>query len=198
MTVKASQLPASLQWWRSFIQWVGGVGVVVLAISLMEPTHSTYRLYQAGGRENRIQITASQTVRRIWMIYIGLMVLSVLLFRAVGMPWWAALNHAMTAILTGGFGITDNSMGVYSSPIQLAVIVVMVLGAIAFSSHYNNIKRRRLSAIWLDHQNRVLAILLIVGTGSVAFYKYAATGSFDWVDSAFQWASALTTCGLSY
>ncbi len=197
MVIQPSNLPVSLQWWRSFMQWVGGVGIIVLAVSLLEPTQNQYALYQAEGRQALLRLTVTRTVRRIWIIYIGYTVASTLLFGLLGMPPWEALNHSMSAISTGGFSVTDGSMGAYSTPIKWAIMLVMIVGAIAFNSHDQMISKRRLAAIWQDHQHRLLAILLVVGVGLVGIEHYASVGQFAWVDSAFQWTSALTTCGFS-
>ncbi|MGB3294071.1 MAG: TrkH family potassium uptake protein [Phormidesmis sp.] len=197
MTLQPSQLPTSIQWWRSFMQWVGGVGVIVLAVALLEPTQNQYVLYEAEARETRLRLTVTRTVRRIWSIYIGYTVVSILLFRIFGMTWWEAINHSMSAIATGGFSITDGNMGAYGNAVQLSIILIMICGAISFNAHDQMISRRQLLTLWQDHQHRLLIGLLIVGTVIIGVEHYSFTGQFDWTDSAFQWVSALTTCGFN-
>ena len=197
MAIQPSQLPASLQWWRSFMQWVGGVGVIVLAIALVEPTQAQYILYEAEGRQARLRLTITRTVRRIWTIYIGYTTIGILLFRLSGMSWWAALNHAMCAIATGGFSITDSSMAAYGAATKLSIMIVMICGAISFSVHDQVILRRQMSAIWKDHQHRFLLGILITGSAVISAEYYRFTGQFNWIDSSFQWVSALTTCGFA-
>ncbi len=196
MVLRESELPACLQWWRSLMEWIGGLGLIVFAIALLEPLQDQYALYQAEARQTRMRLTATRTVRRICTIYGLYTVASVVLFRIVGMPWWAALNHAMTAISTGGFSITDNSMAAYGSPIKLAIMVVMVIGAIAFDRH-DQFLAGKLSALWQDRQHRLLLGLLVLGGVVVAFEQYAFSAQFAWLDGLFQWTSALTTCGFS-
>ena len=125
MTVHPSELSRSLQWWRSRMQWVSGVGVIVLALALMEPTKNRYVLYQAEGRETQLRPTITGTVRRIWSISLGYTATSIVLFRICGIAWWEALNHGMTAMATGGFSVTDGSMGSYRSIRKLAIVLVM-------------------------------------------------------------------------
>ena len=196
MAIRESELPACLQWWRSLMEWVGGLGLIVLAIALLEPFQDQYALYQAEARQTRLRLTATQTVRRICVIYTLYTVASVILFRVVGMTWWEALNHAMAAIATGGFSVTDGSIAFYSAPIKLAVILVMVMGAIAFDRH-DQFLRGKPCALWQDRQHRLLLILLIVGSLLVAAEQYSSSGQPAWIDSLFQWSSALTTCGFS-
>ena len=197
MAKQPSQLPTSIQWWRSLMQWTGGVGIIAFAIALLDPVDNTYALYQAEGRQARIRLTVSATVKRIWLIYISYTIAGIILFRLLGMPWWEAVNHAMTAISTGGFSVTDDSIGSYSAPVKLGAMVLMICGAIAFSSHDRMIQQRRLSALWQDRQHRLLLILLAAGASLVGLEHYSSSGQFDWLDSSFQWVSALSTCGFS-
>lgn len=197
VALRPSELPHSLQWWRSFTEWIGGVGVIVLVLSVLEPATDDYYLYHAEGREKKIGLTVTSTAKWIWRIYLLYTGLSVLLLRLVGMSWWSALNHGMTAIATGGFSVTDNSLSDYSSVIQLAVVPIMIAGAISFSTHYQLLSQGRLTALWQSAQHRALWLLLGVGTLVLLLENYWFRGSFLWVDTLFQWTSALTTCGLS-
>lgn len=197
MALRPSELPQSLLWWRSFMEWVGGVGVIVLMISLLEPSTDAYQLYSAEGRQKLIGLTLKSTVRRIWWIYLFYTGLSILWFRVAGMPWWDAINHGMAGISTGGFTITDDSISAYSPLVQLAVIPVMILGAISFSVHAQFFAQRRVSAFWADTQHRALWLLLGLGMVALLLEHYWFRGRWLWVDSVFQWVSALGTCGFS-
>ncbi|MEM8717825.1 MAG: TrkH family potassium uptake protein [Cyanobacteria bacterium P01_G01_bin.39] len=195
MAFNYSELPHTLQWWRSLIEWVGGVGVIVLVITILEPATEPDQLYNAEGRSQRIGLTLSQTVKRIWWIYLIYTVGGIFLFRIVGMTWWEALNHGMTGIATGGFSVTQNSIGDYGVAVKLAVIVVMILGAISFSNHYQFLRHRKLSAFWSDDQHRTLWIILILGTVLLWGFNRLAFKTVPLVDILFQWSSALSTCG---
>ena len=196
MAFDYSELPNILQWWRSLIEWVGGVGVIVLVISLLEPTTEPYQLYNAEGREQRIGLTLSQTVKRIWWIYIVYTIGGIFLFRIAGMSWWEALNHGMTGIATGGFSVSESSIANYSLAVKLAVIVVMILGAISFSAHYEFLRHGKISALW-SNQHQALWPLLLVGTGLLWGFHSLANRNVAFIDVWFQWTSALTTCGFS-
>ena len=195
MAFNYSELPHTIQWWRSLMEWVGGVGVIVLVISLLEPTTEPYKLYNAEGRSQRIGLTLNKTVKRIWWIYLVYTIGSIFLFRIVGMTWWEALNHGMTAIATGGFSVTEGSIGGYGVAVKLAVIVVMTLGAISFSAHYQFLRHGKLSAFWSDNQHQALWIILIVGTLLLWGFNRLAFRNVPFIDILFQWSSALGTCG---
>ena len=195
MATNYSEIPHTLQWWRSLMQWVGGVGIIVLLISILEPATEPDRLYNAEGREQRIGLTLSQTVKRIWWIYLIYTVGSIFLFRIVGMDWWAALNHGMTGIATGGFSVAEDSLGNYGLGVKLAAIVVMILGAVSFSVHYRFLRYGKVSAFWSDNQHQALWFLLSGGTLLLWSLNSLSPIDVPFSDILFQWVSAVSTCG---
>jgi trk system potassium uptake protein TrkH len=179
MAIHEPSLPRALQWWRSFIQWVGGVGVIVLTVSILSrPGSGSYALYPSEAREEKIHPSVVSTVRTVWKLVVGYTVLSfVLLFGAIRYSdseyvqslelWevaWQALNHAMTGLTTGGFSVTDNSIATYNSPlVETALLPIMIIGAIAFPVHYVVLRDRKVSELLTDLQTRWLFALLALG-----------------------------------
>jgi trk system potassium uptake protein TrkH len=179
MAIHEPSLPRAVQWWRSFIQWVGGVGVIVLTVSILSrPGSGSYALYQSEAREEKIHPSVVSTVRTVWKLVVGYTLLAfVLLFGAIlasnsefteSLPlWevaWQSLNHAMTGLTTGGFSVTDNSIATYNAPLVEAVLLpIMILGAIAFPIHYIVLRDRNLRELVADVQTRWLLILLGLG-----------------------------------
>jgi len=197
MAIDSSQLPHCLQWWRSFMQWVGGIGLIVLTLSILEPSRNVAQLYSAEAREERLAPTLRETAQRIWLIYLLYTGISILLLAIAGMPLWEAINHGLTGIATGGFAITGRSLEVYSPTIQAVMIPIMVLGAISFLIHARLLRHREISVLWTDTRHRALWILLIAGSLFLFFERAWFSDSWDWLESAFQWTSALTTCGFA-
>ena len=179
MAIHEPSLPRAVQWWRSFIQWVGGVGVIVLTVSILaRPGSGSYALYRSEAREEKIHPSVVSTVRTVWKLVVGYTLLStVLLFGAIRLSaspyaqslplWevgWQALNHAMTGLTTGGFSVTDNSIATYQSPlVEATLLPVMILGAIAFPVHYIVLRDRTLRELVADLQTRWLFVLLAFG-----------------------------------
>lgn len=89
----------TLQWWRSLSQWVGGVGVIVFALALVTFQEDGYELYTAEARSRRIGDNVKTTVQRIWGIYLFYTALTIVVYFALGMSWWEALNHGLTVAL---------------------------------------------------------------------------------------------------
>ena len=177
MAIHEPSLPRTIQWWRSLIQWVGGVGVIVLTVSILaRPGSGSYALYRSEAREERIHPSVGSTVRTVWKIFLAYTLVSVVvLFVAIRasaygshLPvWeaaWQALNHAMTGLSTGGFSVTDNSIATYDSIlIESVLLPVMALGAIAFPVHYAVLDGRDPRKLASDLQTRWLGILLLAG-----------------------------------
>jgi len=206
MAVHEPSLPRSIQWWRSLMQWVGGVGVIVLTVSILaRPGSGSYALYRSEAREERIHPSIVSTVRTVWKLVVGYTLLgAVVLFLAVrasdygaGLPlWeagWQALNHAMTGLTTGGFSVTDNSIATYGSPlVETVLLPIMTLGAIAFPVHYAILHDRDLGQLRRDVQTRWLLVLLVAGTAVLAIQNLRVlTAAFEGT-----WR-ALPTVGLS-
>lgn len=195
VALQVSALPRSLQWWRSLSEWVGGVGIVVLALTSAAFKEDSLQLYQAEARERKLAPTATETTRRIWQIYGFYTVVSALLLAIAGMPLWDAINNAMAGISTGGFSVTDNSIGAYSPIVQLMAIIIMIIGAISFKTHYEFLSKRKLSALWQNDQHRLLWFVLGLGTLILLLENYWSQGSFLFLETLFHWVSALSTCG---
>ncbi|WP_247731315.1 TrkH family potassium uptake protein [Halovivax limisalsi] len=168
LTVAAveEELPRSLHWWRSFTEWIGGVGVIVLTVAILaRPGSGSLTLFESEARSEKIHPSVVNTVTEIWKIYLGLTLASITLFLAVGMPLWGAINHGMTGIATGGFSVHADSIGYYDSPlIEYAVVPVMVAGSIAFPIHYLIIKGE-IQNFYRDIQTRW--VFLWFGIGSL-------------------------------
>jgi len=232
MAVHEPTLPRAIQWWRTVIQWVGGVGVIVLTVAILaRPGSGSYTLYQSETRERKIHPSVVSTVRTVWKIFFAYTIVSIIvLFVALRMSdygrslplfevGWQALNHAMTGLATGGFSVTDNSIGTYNSPLVEAVLLpVMTLGAIAFPIHFAVLSNRDLGGLVSDIQTRWLFVLLGVGVVALSFQnllfvgetgvlgnavpvpeilaQHVTTAEADAVrDGTFQFVSALTCTG---
>ncbi len=196
------QLPRSLHWWRSLIEWVGGVGVIVLTVAILRRSGGgggSYTLYESEARSEKIHPSIVTTVQEIWKIFVGLTLGSILLFLLAGMPLWDAINHGMTGIATGGFSVHADSIGHYDSPlIEYAVVPVMVAGSIAFPIHYL-IFNGEVRNFYADLQTRW--VFLWFGVGSLALTGLLlADGQYATIEETFrtglfQFVSATSNTG---
>jgi len=190
----ASRLPHYLQWWRSFTEWIGGIGVIVLLLSILPPSRSSLNLYFSEAREEKILPSVKSTVRTIWSIFVLYTLVGVGLLWLAGDPLWRAINHAMTGIATGGFTITDDSLVGAALPVKLILIPLMLLGAVSFTAHYRLLRERSFRRAFGPEQ-KLFWLLVAGGSLAVVLESFWYTGQWQWVDGAFQWVSALTTTG---
>lgn len=192
MIGKVSNLPHVLQWLRSFQQWVGGVGLIIFVLSLIEPNIEEYQLYFAETKSKGFNKSILKTTRSIIFMYLIFTILGILLFSFAKMPIWASINHAMSAIATGGFTITDTSFSEYSLIIKIIAIFLVILGTMSFSLHYKIFVQRKFSAFFKNIQNRVFYILLFLGAILIILINFDLKNHFNY---AFEWVSSLATCG---
>ncbi|WP_379819010.1 TrkH family potassium uptake protein [Halolamina salina] len=202
MAAVEEQLPRSLHWWRSFIEWIGGVGVIVLTVAILSRgggTSGSYTLYESEARSEKIHPSIVTTVREIWKIFVGLTLGSIILFLLVGMPLWDAINHGMTGIATGGFSVHAASIGHYDSPlIEYAVVPVMFAGSIAFPIHYL-IYKGEVRNFYADLQTRWVFIWFTAGSLALIGLLYA-NGQYNTFEETvrlglFQFVSAVSNTG---
>ncbi|MEF8798304.1 MAG: TrkH family potassium uptake protein [Candidatus Bipolaricaulota bacterium] len=197
MTVRENLLPRSLQWWRSLTQWVGGVGVIVLALTILTRSGvGSYNLFFSEAREEKIHPSVLSTVRTIWWIISLYTVLSTLALWLSGMPLWDSINHAMTGITTGGFSVQDGSIAFYESPlIEIVLLPVMLFGAISFTFHYQ-LLTGQLGKLKEDFQTRWLFLFTVVGIGLVTGARFLEAVELEhFRNSAFQFVSAISCTG---
>jgi trk system potassium uptake protein TrkH len=195
MVGQESQLPRVLQWWRTMLQWVGGVGVVVLVVGAVGSVEQARALYGAEARERVFRDDVKRTAREIWLLFCALTVVAIAALLVAGAGPWVALNHGMTGIATGGFVVTDQSFTEEPVAVKLVALVIMVVGAVSFAREHRLAVARDWRTITRSTQLRALAAGLV---GVVALTVVAtAAGPEDpgFLDAVFQAVSALATCG---
>lgn len=194
---KPSEFANTLLWWRSFTQWIGGVGLIVFILSVVEVSRNRYHLYYAESRTEVMGGSIRESSRAIWGIYVFYTICSILLFILTGMPVWQAINHGMTGISTGGFTVTDASFANYSYPIKIAAIIIMLAGAMSFVVHFLIVKKHKISVLWTSISHRFLIGMFVCGGMILSCIEWATLNRWNIIDSAFMWVSAMTTCGFS-
>ncbi|MCK5247087.1 TrkH family potassium uptake protein, partial [Candidatus Bipolaricaulota bacterium] len=144
----------------------------------------------------RIHPNINSTLRTMWWIFFLYTFISVIALWGAGMPMWESINHAMTAISTGGFTVTDNSIASYNSvAIELTLIPIMLLGAISFAVHYE-MMRGNGRILWRDFQTRWFLMLAAIGIAVLTLENLGVIGGFQSLrESAFQMVSSITCTG---
>ncbi len=198
MFTDVESLPRSILLWRSLTEWIGGVGVIALFLSVMYRTSRVVQsLYFAEGRSDKTEPTIVGTVRKIWGIYLFYTLLFALIFYLLKVPMFDAINISMTALATGGFAVTNNSIAAYSPYVAIAMIFAMAAGGISFVSHINLFKGRIREFFSIE----VKAMVIIIVSFSVIMLLHLAWLGESWslaaLQTFFHTTSALTGTGFS-
>lgn len=203
--------PASVMLYRAFLQWLGGLGFVVLAVALLTRlTHGDVRLVQAeflreeaGGR---LRPRIRETAKVLWALYVGLSgAVFLVLFGLLvveGLPPGAAafegVVHTFTAIATGGFSTRTASIAAFGlHALHFAFVFVMIVAGTNFTLHYEALRTRRLSPYLANPEFRLyLAIVAVATLALTGILWQAGQGLYDAFRlGLFQVASILTTTG---
>lgn len=133
-------LPESILFWRSMTHWLGGMGIIVLAIAILPLLGiGGMQLFSAeapgsGISGDKIHPRISNTAKRLWLIYIGLTLMETILLKIAGMSFFDAINHSMSNIATGGFSTKNDSLSFFNSMplIQYIIVFFMLLAGTNF------------------------------------------------------------------
>lgn len=199
------KLPPALNIWRHELNWLGGMGIIVLAVAILPLLGvGGMQLYkaEATGVNKDAKLTAriEDTAKALWLVYLVLTVACILALRLAGMNWLDAICHGFAALSLGGFSTYDNSVGYFDSPLIEAVLIAfMLIAAINFASHFLVWRKRSLLAYAEDAEARAIVALLAASTVVCAGYLYGREVYPDFLTSlrhvAFNLVSIATDCG---
>ncbi|HUT42010.1 MAG TPA: TrkH family potassium uptake protein [Gammaproteobacteria bacterium] len=203
--VGLDRLPPSILYHRQQIQWLGGMGIIVLAVAILPLLGvggmSLYRAEASGvSKQEKITPRIAETARVLWIIYFTLTLACTLAFWIAGMTLFDAVGHAFATVATGGFSTHDASLGYYNSPlIESIAIVFMLAGGVNFAIHFMAWRRLSIAPYGTDPEVRVYGLIFLLSTLFVAASLYwagAYTGTWESLRyAAFQVASILSSTG---
>ncbi|MDD3608336.1 MAG: TrkH family potassium uptake protein [Halothiobacillaceae bacterium] len=165
--VGLDSLPRSILLYRQELQWLGGMGIVVLAVALLPLLGvggmQLYKAEMSGPiKDNRFTARISETAKALWYIYLGLTVSCVLLYHAFGMPWFDAIGHAFSTVAIGGFSTHDAGFGHYDTPmLEVIATVFMAASGVSFALHFLALRSRSLGAYLKSSEFKLYASILI-------------------------------------
>ena len=189
--------------WRSLLHWLGGIGFIGMAVAILPLLRiGGMRLFQteSSDRSEKVMPRSHMVAKFIVLVYLGITVLGTLAFWWAGMSLFDAINHAMSAISTGGFSTSDQSLAKWPQPaVHWVAIVVMILGALPFTLYVATLRGNR-GALLKDQQVQGFLVLLLV-TWLVMGAWYWATTDLPWYDAlrhvALNVTSVVTTTGFA-
>jgi trk system potassium uptake protein TrkH len=201
------ELPASILFYRQQLQWMGGMGIIVLAVAIMPMLGvggmQLYRAETPGPlKDAKLTPRITETAKALWYIYLGLTIVCAICYWLAGMSAFDAIGHSFSTIAIGGFSTHDMSIGYFqSTTIELIAVVFMLLAGMNFALHF--LAWRSLNLRPYIHDSEVKAYLgvLIVVTAITVYYLYY-TDTFIFFSDAlhaglFQAVSIGTTTGFT-
>ncbi|MFP4130625.1 TrkH family potassium uptake protein [Thiohalospira sp.] len=200
-------LALSLLFYRQQLQWMGGMGIIVLAVAILPMLGiggmQLYRAELPGPmKDAKLTPRITETAKALWYIYLSLTVACALAYWAAGMSGFDAVAHSFSTVAIGGFSTHDASMGYFNSPaIELIAVVFMLLSGMNFALHFTAWRGRSPAGYLQDPECRgFLAIMAALGAITVG-YLYL-DGTFDSGFAAFhhglfQAVSIGTTAGFA-
>ena len=195
-------LPKGILFWRSFMHWLGGMGVLVLTIALLPNLGGrTLQLMKAespGPIVSKLVPKASQSSKILYSIYCGMTVIEIIVLNLVGMPWFDSIVNSFAIAGTGGFSIRNTSIAAYGSPaIEIACTIFMLLFSINFALYFLVLCGKVKQALRSDE----LRFFLIVVVGSTALIAIDIWPMYSGADAirhaAFQVSSIISTTGFA-
>ena len=195
--------PRGILFWRSLIQWIGGMGIIVLSLAILPMLGvggmQLYRAEAPGPSPDKLTPRIRQTAAYLWVVYVVISALEALALRLAGMTTFDAVCHTFTTMATGGFSTRNASIAAYESPvIEWIITWFMFLAGMNFALHYRG--WRRPGAYFRDPEWRAYAALVVLATLAVALtLAVSADYAPEWAvrSGAFQVVSILTTTGFA-
>ena len=136
------EMPRSLLFYRQLIQWLGGMGIIVLAVAVLPLLGvggmQLYKAEAAGPlKEAKLKPRITETAKTLWLIYLSITIVCAIFYRIFGMTTYDAICHAFSTVSIGGFSTHDESFGFYQqTAIRVTCMVFMVIAGINFALHY--------------------------------------------------------------
>ena len=198
-------LPESLLFYRQLLQWMGGMGLIVLAIAVMPLLGigggQIYKTEIPGAMgEQKLTPRIKETAQALWSIYLGLTVICALLYYISGMSMFDAISHSMSTVAIGGFSTHNESIGFFNSfSIELICMVFMLLSAFSFTLHYFALyKRKPLKYLYDPELRFFVGIIFIIFTIAVVISVISNNiTANDIKNIAFHTVSMVTTTGFT-
>ena len=201
------QLPASILYYRQQLQWLGGMGIIVLAVAVLPMLGvggmQLYRAETPGPvKDTKLTPRITETAKALWYVYLAFTIACMIAYRIAGMGWFDALCHAFSTVAIGGFSTHDASIGFFDSAfIDSVGIVFMFFAGINFSLHFFAWRYVSIKHYMKDPEFKAYSLILIVVSTITVFALYHDRGMSDpgqtLIKGVFQAVSIATTTGFT-
>lgn len=199
-------LPKSILFYRQWITWLGGMGIIVLAVAIMPMLGiggmQLYRAETPGPvKDSKLTPRIAETAKALWYIYATLTAVCALAYWIAGMDLFDAICHSFSTVAIGGFSTHDESIGYFSSvSIEMIAAFFMVVSAFNFALHFHAWRSKSVLHYFIDPEARFF-LFLMASTITLSTFVLAMTSTYDWGHAiryaVFESISIGTTSGFS-
>mgnify|MGYP000050052852 FL=1 len=200
-------LPHAVLWYRQQLQWLGGMGIIVLAVAVLPMLGiggmQLYRAETPGPvKDSKMTPRIADTAKHLWYIYLSLTIACATAYWLAGMSGFDAICHSFSTIAIGGFSTHDASMGYFNSPtINLICVFFLVTAGVNFALHYAVIQSKSLKNYFYDPEFKAFLAIQVMLT-LICFSVLITSGTYQDADTAFDQAlfqsvSISTTAGFA-
>ncbi|MCT8344516.1 MULTISPECIES: Trk system potassium transporter TrkH [Photorhabdus] len=200
-------LPKAILFYRQMLQWLGGMGIIVLAVAILPLLGvggmQLYRAEMPGPlKDNKMRPRIAETAKTLWLIYVLLTIACSLALWAAGMSVFDAISHSFSTIAIGGFSTHDASIGYFNSPaINTIIAIFLLISGCNFGLHFAVLTGRSLTVYWRDPEFRMFIsiqlVLVIICTLILWHHAIYKSGIETLNQAFFQVVSMATTAGFS-
>jgi len=195
-------LPRSILFWRSMQEWLGGMGIIVLAVAVMPLLGvggmQLFRAETPGPVKDKLTSRVTETAKVLWFIYLGITVVTGISLWLAGMGLFDAVNHAMTTVAIGGFSTHDASIGYYDSMwIRGLIVLFMILAGINFTLHFVALRKGFSITTYLRDEEFITYIKWLFFLIFVVGLVTLLSGNGTWDEVIFNTVAVATTTGFA-
>jgi trk system potassium uptake protein TrkH len=200
-------LPKSINLWRHQLNWMGGMGIIVLAVAI-------FPLLGVGGmqlfkaetpgpmKDTKLTPRITETAKNLYLVYVGITVACILSLMAVGLDWFEATCHAFATMGLGGFSTHDANVGYFNSPqVEYVLIIFMLIAGMNFATHFLAWRGKSLRVYLDDIEAKAFLVLVLGSCMGIALYLWMKGVYADfWVSLryvSFNLVSMATDCGFT-
>ena len=198
-------LPESILFYRQYLQWLGGLGIIVLAVAVLPMLGvggmQLYKAEVAGPIKNKITPRITETAKWLWIVYVSMTLLCAISYYFAGMSIFDSICHSFSTIAIGGFSTHNQSFGFFNNQwIELIAIFFMIAACLNFSLHYLAFKNKSLLPYKENNEAYFFIFLIILVSIISIIYisgKSSNLGSREIISNIFYIVSISTTTGFT-
>ena len=201
------ELPKSILYYRQQLQWLGGMGIIVLAVAVLPMLGiggmQLYRAETPGPiKDNKLTPRITETAKALWYIYLGMTISCALAYWAAGMTLFDAIGHSFSTVAIGGFSTHDASIGYFDNKlIEMIAGFFMLIAGINFALHFSALRMRSIKHFFYDVEFKVYLMILATASAISVLYLHYSSTFESWGDALhhgiFQTISIGTTAGFT-